>query len=479
MRFDCIGMSAAERRILFVFLFLVKLPSPSMLPSLVNALCIFPVLPKLIIFSLSHHQLSALEIHTKLNAQYSTLCSHILRNPGSTWHDVPELPKTAVAALDATFAMFTTKLVATQNSSDGDTTKLLIELQDGLQIESVIMAYDTSKERQPDTPQNSSINTADDDEAEEAEEEEDHYYSAGEDEDNQNGGGDGLRKARGGGKRTIVGGRRSTLCVSSEVGCTMGCTFCATGTMGLIAELTSGEIIEQLVHARQVTSVRNIVFMGMGEPLNNYVAVKNAVELMTHGQAFALRRKCVTVSTVGVIPRILQLADDLPGVSLALSLHAPTQELRSTIVPSARAYKLDKLMEAIATYQAKTKQRVFIEYVMLGPEVNCLEEHARKLGEILQRRDVVINLIPWNPILSPGMEFAAPAAGMTAAFQRILKEEYGLPSTIRQEKGQDVAAACGQLVLEHGGAKKNKGGAGGGCGNGGALTDVEDLLVVS
>jgi adenine C2-methylase RlmN of 23S rRNA A2503 and tRNA A37 len=273
----------------------------------------------------------------------------------------------------------------------------------------------------------------------------------------------------------VIGGHRNTLCVSSEVGCQMGCTFCATGTMGLTADLTTGEIVEQLVHATRMAPIRNVVFMGMGEPLNNYAAVLSAVQLMTHPQAFALRRRSVTVSTVGVIPRITQLAQDLPGVSLALSLHAPNQELRAKIVPSARAYKLDRLMDTIDNYQKETQQRVFIEYVMLGPDFNCLEEHAHELGELLRGRDVVVNLIPWNPILSPGMDFKAPVTGATAAFQRILKEEYGLPSTLRQEKGQDVSAACGQLVLEHGG----RGGgtnniSGGGC-SGKGVADVEDL----
>jgi adenine C2-methylase RlmN of 23S rRNA A2503 and tRNA A37 len=276
-----------------------------------------------------------------------------------------------------------------------------------------------------------------------------------------------------------IGGTRNTLCVSSQVGCQMGCTFCATGTMGLIADLTSGEILEQLVHATTMVPLRNIVFMGMGEPLNNYPAVLSAVQLMTHPQAFALRRRCVTVSTVGVIPRISQLARELPGVSLALSLHAPNQELRAKIVPSARAYKLDRLMETIKKYQKETQQRVFIEYVLLGPDFNCLEEHALELGELLQGRDVVVNLIPWNPILSPGMDFKAPMAGATAAFQKILIEKYGLPSTLRQEKGQDVAAACGQLVLEHGGRGDNgiiinNNNNIGGCNEAG-IADVEDL----
>lgn len=277
----------------------------------------------------------------------------------------------------------------------------------------------------------------------------------------------------------LQGGVRATLCVSSEVGCAMGCTFCATGTMGLTADLTAGEIIEQLVHASAVARIRNIVFMGMGEPLNNYEAVRSAVGMMTDPRVFGLRRKKVTVSTVGVVPRLLQMADDMPGVSLALSLHAPTQELRQTIVPSAKAFKLDKLMAAVAEYQARTKQSVFVEYVMLGPDVNCTEAHAHQLGALLQGRDVLVNLIPWNPILSPSISFSAPADGANVAFHAILRHQYGVNCTIRQEKGQDISGACGQLVLEQGGRLGMAGssGSGGGCSSaGGKLADLEDLL---
>jgi len=221
--------------------------------------------------------------------------------------------------------------------------------------------------------------------------------------------------------------------------------------MGLKADLTSGEIVEQLIHACRMFPIRNVVFMGMGEPLNNYAAVKSAIHLMTHPQVFAIRRSSITVSTVGVIPRMKQLATDLPGVSLALSLHAPTQELRSKIVPSARAYPLEKILTAMDGYQKLTQQRIFIEYVLLGPDINCTDTHARQLGELLSnfRSVVVINLIPWNPILSPTIDFVAPAPGATEAFHSILRHEYKLACTVRQEKGQDVAAACGQLVIEH------------------------------
>lgn len=205
----------------------------------------------------------------------------------------------------------------------------------------------------------------------------------------------------------------------------------------------------------------------MGEPLNNYKEVTGALQLMTNSQTFALRQKSVTVSTVGVIPRILQLAEDFPLVSLALSLHAPTQELRQRIVPSARAYKLDRLMSAIDSYMEKTGQRVFVEYVFLGPDVNCLPAHAHQLGSLLQGKDVVVNLIPWNPILSPNFEFTAPEKGLIEKFKEILKQDYNISSTVRKEKGQDVSAACGQLVLEHGGRGAHHGG----------VKDVEDLVL--
>jgi hypothetical protein len=142
------------------------------------------------------------------------------------------------------------------------------------------------------------------------------------------------------------------------------------------------------------------------------------------------------------------------------------QELRQIIVPSAKAYKLDKLMAALDTYMEKSGQRVFVEYVMLGPDVNCTEEQAHQLGELLRGRNVTLNLIPWNPILSPGMTFDAPIGGRVDAFAVTLKM-YGVPVTVRREKGSDVAAACGQLVLE----------AGVRCvGESRGLKDVEDLM---
>ena len=332
-------------------------------------------------------------------------CSHLVQNPDIAWEDVPMLPKQAISILKSDFCRMTSSCVSHKISADGETIKLLIQLQDGMQIEAVVMTYDTTSRDETGT----------------------------------------------------TGHRRGTLCISSEVGCQMGCTFCATGTMGLQADLNAGEIVEQLIHARKHSSnLRNIVFMGMGEPMNNYKSVKSAISLMIHPQVFAMRQQCITLSTVGVIPRILQLAEDLPGISLALSLHAPNQELRQKIVPSARAYKLDRLMAAIDTYQETTKRKVFMEYVMLGPDVNCTKQHAHELGKLLQGKDVLVNVIPWNPILSPGMPFQAPPEEDVRIFLDILKDSYSINGTIRQEKGQDVGAACGQLVLDEGGRQSTK-----------------------
>ncbi|GMH42476.1 hypothetical protein BSKO_10395 [Bryopsis sp. KO-2023] len=338
------------------------------------------------------------------------LWSYILRNVGSTWHDVPDFPVAAKQLLDSDFSMSTSHVVKSRTSKDGETTKLLIELQDGMRVETVVMHYDTTG-RETDDPV------------------------------------------------AIHGNRRATVCVSSQVGCQMGCKFCATGTMGLMGNLTAGEIIEQLIHARDIDNFRNVVFMGMGEPLNNYDAVRQAVDMLTHSQVFGLSRKHVTISTVGVVQRLRDLAKDLPGVSLAFSLHAATQPLRRKIVPSASAYKLEDLMTAIDEYMACTQQKVFVEYVMLAG-VNDSMEEAKNVGALLKGRNVTLNLIPFNPVYAEGVDFEPPSVQQVEKFQKLV-HSCGVHCTIRQEKGQDIGGACGQLVVTP--ANKN------------GLVDVEEL----
>ncbi|RVW25722.1 Dual-specificity RNA methyltransferase RlmN [Vitis vinifera] len=183
------------------------------------------------------------------------------------------------------------------------------------------------------------------------------------------------------------GGPRSTLCISSQVGCKMGCKFCATGSMGFKSNLSSGEIVEQLVHASHFSQIRNVVFMGMGEPLNNYSALVEAIHIM-QGSPFQLSPKKITISTVGIIHAINKLQSDLPNLNLAVSLHAPVQDIRCQIMPAARAFPLEKLMDALQTYQTNSGQKIFIEYIMLD-EVNDEEQHAHQLGKLLETFQVV------------------------------------------------------------------------------------------
>lgn len=322
-----------------------------------------------------------------------TIWTYVLAHLDTEAHDVPGLPHAAIEMLKEKFKTLTSQVQDQQTSADGTTTKLLIRLQSGQSVEAVIMRHDA-----------------------------------------------GAGKYAGGPRQ---GGSRATLCVSSQVGCQMGCTFCATGTMGLKGNLSAGEIVEQLVHASQVAPIRNIVFMGMGEPLNNYKAVVEGTRIMT-GRCFGLSPTHITISTVGVIPRMLSIADDLPGVNLALSLHAPTQELRCQIVPTAKAYPLNKLITALNTYQTISGRRVLVEYVMLAG-INDSEEVAHQLGALLKDHEVTINLIPYNPATSSN--FKPSSQEDLTSFQKILRGLYGMRTTIRQEMGQDIAGACGQLVI--------------------------------
>ncbi|CAM9147166.1 unnamed protein product [Ectocarpus fasciculatus] len=387
------------------------------------------------------------------------------------------------------FAVLTSTVVETQRSEDG-TVKLLVRLQDGQMVETVIIKHNGTHPR-------------------------------------------------------------TTLCVSSQVGCQMACTFCATGTMGLKGDLTAGEILEQVLHASRVSPIRNVVFMGMGEPLNNYNAVLASIRGMADSRMFKLSPRHITLSTVGVVPRMKQLTIDAPETQLALSLHAPNQELRNRIVPSARAYHLDKLMDALdghlrgpgvapprpppptskAAGEAAAQsvpvengggqseanggggegseadggtaaaasdeaggvetiagvvmvggrgagRRALIEYVMLAG-VNDTEECGRELGELLKGRNVLVNLIPYNPTYAPGSEeFKEPTEEALQKFRAIV-HEHGLLVTIRRHHGRDIDGACGQLAVKvvAAGAKSGDGcnsGGGGVGGNSGG--DIEDLV---
>ena len=248
--------------------------------------------------------------------------------------------------------------------------------------------------------------------------------------------------------------KRLTVCVSSQVGCAMACSFCATGLMGFQQNLTVGEIVDQvafmdhLAHERFGRGITNIVFMGMGEPLLNYDHVLRAIEALTHADGFGLAPKRITVSTVGLARRIRQLADDDPGVGLAVSLHAPTDDKRSSIMPVNRRARTDltALREAIQYYTQQTGRRVTYEYCMFAG-FNDTDADARALADVVAWAPSKVNLIMYNPV--EGLGFHRTGEAQLNRFIRVLVDR-GVTVTVRRSRGQDIDAACGQLAVKEG-----------------------------
>jgi 23S rRNA (adenine2503-C2)-methyltransferase len=290
-----------------------------------------------------------------------------------------------------------------QRSEDG-TRKLLLDLPDGLVIECVMIPRDRDDE------------DPDEDASERA---------------------------------AWAAGRPVTLCVSTQVGCAMGCVFCASGQAGLKRGLGAHEIIGQVLAARRRLDegerLKNLVFMGMGEPLHHYAETARAIRLLTAplGSAMSLRR--ITVSTVGLIPGIQKLGEDFAGkVGLAISLHAPDTDTRSSILPMNRRFPLDDLLAALRAYPLPKRRRITIEYTLIRG-VNDSVAHAQRLARILQGIPVKVNLIPMNPI--DGSALAAPSAGGVESFKAELARQR-VSCSVRQQRGDDVDAACGQLALK-------------------------------
>ena len=243
---------------------------------------------------------------------------------------------------------------------------------------------------------------------------------------------------------------RGTLCISSQVGCALDCSFCATGAQGFNRNLTSAEIIGQVRHtiselprrSNGDPAVTNVVFMGMGEPLANYRNVVPVLELLVSDWSYGMSRRRVTVSTSGIVPHINKLADDC-NVALAVSLHAPTDELRDQIVPINKLHPISTLLEACWAYAAKRSNRfITFEYVMLRG-VNDSIAQADQLADLLSDKPAKINLIPFNPF--PGTEFKRSSADTIRHFQERLRKR-GLVATTRKTRGDDIDAACGQLA---------------------------------
>ncbi|MEW5986746.1 MAG: 23S rRNA (adenine(2503)-C(2))-methyltransferase RlmN [Chloroflexota bacterium] len=277
---------------------------------------------------------------------------------------------------------------------------------------------------------------------------------------------------------------RATVCVSTQAGCAMGCVFCATGQMGFQRHLTPGEIVAQVLHVTRLLSLsshkfpqfpgnsrnskelegqaisggllrnnlhqsapsashslRNVVLMGMGEPLHNFEATRAAVQILTDDSGLAIAPRFITLSTVGLVPAIYRLADEGWPVRLAVSLHAATDEERAALVPIARKWPLSELMAACRYYVEKRQRRIFFEWALIAGQ-NDTPEQAHALGRLLHGLDAHVNLIPLN--LTAGYEGRPSDPAAVRRFQSILAE-YNLPSTVRQRRGLDIDAGCGQL----------------------------------
>jgi 23S rRNA (adenine2503-C2)-methyltransferase len=238
-----------------------------------------------------------------------------------------------------------------------------------------------------------------------------------------------------------------TLCVSSQVGCALDCTFCATAKLGFGRQLTAGEIVDQVYRARALAAedgrrITNLVFMGMGEPLHNFANLEAALETLTHELGANLSPRRITVSTAGLVPGIEKLGRSSLGVNLAISLNATDDAVRDELMPINRKWNLAALIGAVRRFPLARRRRVTFEYVLL-PGKNDRPADAERLPALLRGIPAKVNLIPWNP--HPGAPYARPSAESVTAFQEALKAR-GLATYVRRPRGDDIAAACGQLA---------------------------------
>ncbi|MDE3045178.1 MAG: 23S rRNA (adenine(2503)-C(2))-methyltransferase RlmN [Verrucomicrobiota bacterium] len=295
------------------------------------------------------------------------------------------LGKELRAKLAASFSFPAIKLLRTVNSEDGETTKFLWELPDQKRVESVL----------------------------------------------------------------IRSGTRRTVCISCQVGCPARCAFCASGREGLMRNLSVGEIVEQVLHIDRVLKetgerVCHLVYMGMGEPMENYDAVIQSIRLFNDPAAFHISQRRITVSTVGVVEGIQKLAKEDLQVNLVLSLHAPNQHIRKKIIPYARKYPLEEILLAMDDYAQETKRDITYEYTMLAG-INDKRIHAEELATLLRGKQCTVNLIPYNPV--DGLQLQRPSSETIMTFRMCL-EDAGINVTWRYTKGKDIAAACGQLAMQ-------------------------------
>ena len=242
----------------------------------------------------------------------------------------------------------------------------------------------------------------------------------------------------------IPSGERQTICISSQVGCKFHCAFCASGQNGFFRNLTTGEIISQILMARDVSpnkKITNIVFMGIGEPFDNYAELLKTVRTLNSKDGLNIGARKITISTCGIIPKIEALAKEGMQVELSVSLHGPNDTVRGAIMPVNKAYPVKSLIDVCKNYVKKTKRAITFEYIMVKG-VNSSEKEARELSRLLKGMLCKVNLIPYNPIEE--FPHVAPAYEEIVRFQQILQNA-GVKTTVRFSKGRDIQAACGQL----------------------------------
>ena len=312
----------------------------------------------------------------------------VLRRGATTFEEMTDLPASLRDRLAEQLSVAPLPLLAERASDDGGTLKALLDLGSGDAVEVVRMDYDPDRPGGPD-----------------------------------------------------LGSRRSTVCVSTQVGCAMACGFCATGQQGFTRNLSAGEIVAQVLHFGSERRVNNVVFMGMGEPLANYGPMMRAIRWLVDPEGLDLRARGVTVSTVGLRSGIRRLAREGLQINLTISLHAPDDELRRQLIPTAVGTTIRELINAGSEYTELTGRRVTYAYALLD-RVNDNPAQARAVANRLRGLRAHVNLIPYNPTAGPGLR--RPSRDRVRAFQRELQAA-GINATVRIERGVEIAAACGQL----------------------------------
>jgi 23S rRNA (adenine2503-C2)-methyltransferase len=313
--------------------------------------------------------------------------------------------------------------IADERRSLDHTRKLLVRLADGATVETVLIPGVSGGKSDLPSPRLASDLDAD-------------AAAAVDDEDDEEGG------------PSPDDPVRVTQCISTQVGCAMGCVFCASGVAGLKRHLGADEIVGQVLVGRSRLDpnerLRNVVYMGMGEPLHNYEATARSLRLLTHREGIALSARRVTVSTSGLVPEIARLGVDFGGnIGLAISLHAADDETRGRLMPINKKYSLPVLMDALRAYPLPRRRRITIEYTLVAGRNDAVGE-AKKLARLLRGLPVKVNLIPMNPIAASSLE--PPKTAGVLQFQQVLCDA-GYACFIRKRRGDDVSAACGQLAL--------------------------------